>query len=90
MDTPSATLTETAGPLAADSDPFDLDISFIESSPVIPELLRSTSDRSAGRPGNRSLSAGNLELRHAHASRPPRPTSAASCPSSASATAPRP
>jgi FxLD family lantipeptide len=27
-----------------EGDPFDLDISFIESGPIIPELLRSTSD----------------------------------------------
>jgi FxLD family lantipeptide len=44
---PTAT-TSPAGastePTATDSDPFDLDISFIESGPVIPELLRSTSD----------------------------------------------
>ena len=44
MDTPATSRTETAGQLAPDSDPFDLDISFIDSSPVIPELLRSTSD----------------------------------------------
>lgn len=29
---------------ASEGDPFELDISFIESGPIIPELLRSTSD----------------------------------------------
>jgi len=38
-------ITKTPGqPATTDDDPFDLDISFIESGPIIPELLRSTSD----------------------------------------------
>ena len=36
---PSQKLTEAAG----DAD-FDLDVTIIESSPVVPELVRSTSD----------------------------------------------
>lgn len=36
---PSQTLTESTG----DAD-FDLDVTIIESSPVVPELVRSTSD----------------------------------------------
>jgi FxLD family lantipeptide len=45
MPAPTTSLAKAPGqPVATDSDPFDLDISFIESGPVIPELLRSTSD----------------------------------------------
>jgi FxLD family lantipeptide len=41
--TPKATTTDMG-----DDDDFDLDISVIESGPVIPELLRSTSDNCGG------------------------------------------
>jgi FxLD family lantipeptide len=42
VSTPHAT-TSTGG-----DDDFDLDVSIIESGPVIPELLRSTSDNCGG------------------------------------------
>lgn len=45
--TVSTTLKATATDMGDDDD-FDLDISVIESGPVIPELLRSTSDNCGG------------------------------------------
>jgi FxLD family lantipeptide len=49
MHTPVLSPTPTPGqPTAADADPFDLNISFIETEPIIPELLRSTSDNCGG------------------------------------------
>jgi FxLD family lantipeptide len=45
MDTSTMSLTETPDQRGtAEEDLFDLDIGFIESEAVIPELLRSTSD----------------------------------------------
>lgn len=41
--TPNATTSSAGG-----DDDFDLDVSIIESGPVIPELLRSTSDNCGG------------------------------------------
>ena len=42
--TPDATTASTGG----GDDEFDLDISIVDSGPVIPELLRSTSDNCGG------------------------------------------
>ncbi|MFG1955588.1 FxLD family lanthipeptide [Micromonospora sp. NPDC048830] len=47
MSTTIVTALATAPETGAD-DLFDLDISIIESGPVIPELLRSTSDNCGG------------------------------------------
>lgn len=47
MSTPIATTPATAPETGTDGL-FDLDISVIESGPVIPELLRSTSDNCGG------------------------------------------
>jgi FxLD family lantipeptide len=49
----TATVSTTPSAITADADDggefeFDLDISVIESGPVIPELLRSTSDNCGG------------------------------------------
>jgi len=44
MNTATPIAPAAAGETHTDEDLFDLDISVIESGPVIPELLRSTSD----------------------------------------------
>ena len=46
--TTTASVPATTGMTATAEDPFDLDVSIIESAPVIPELLRSTSDNCGG------------------------------------------
>jgi len=48
MSTTSVTATETGVAGADQDDLYDLDISIVESGPVIPELLRSTSDNCGG------------------------------------------
>ncbi|QOC94415.1 FxLD family lanthipeptide [Micromonospora craniellae] len=44
MPTTTLTAPATTGETDTEEDLFDLDISLIESGPVIPELMRSTSD----------------------------------------------
>src|SRR5262245_27750304 len=44
MPTPTMIPVEKSTPPPADGELFDLDVRFIESGPIIPELLRSTSD----------------------------------------------
>lgn len=50
--TTTASVPAITGVTTTDEDPFDLDISIIESAPVIPELLRSTSDNCGGTCGS--------------------------------------
>lgn len=53
MPTTSTLAEPTTDPATlTDDDPFNLDIRFIESGPVIPELLRSTSDNCGGTCGS--------------------------------------